>query len=228
MKKKIQNKIEEYEKGIEARKEIYNKVLDEISEIDKQIGQIERNKDTILNIIEKRTNVKESYVQLIEVVQNNIEMWSNKLEAYKTHLDNCNYYSMFFAAYMSYATVFNGILYMKIDSYRKKFRNFFTMKAEQMNLKVIINFDYYTFIKEFLDLNKDKQTLLIYLSKYDYYTRENILLMKMIDKTPYIIDHHNLGKSIIRDINQLTKTTFINPKESSFLETVEKVIKEVE
>ena len=51
MKKKIQSKIEEYEKGIEARKEIYNKVLDEISEIDKQIGQIERNKDTILNII---------------------------------------------------------------------------------------------------------------------------------------------------------------------------------
>ena len=96
MKKTILKKIDEYEKAIELRKENYNKILDEISVIDKKI------------------NIKDSYQQFIELIERKIEFWMKKHENIQIHLENCDFYAIFYAAYMSYATPFNCKKFIKI------------------------------------------------------------------------------------------------------------------
>ena len=116
---------------------------------------------------------------------------------------------------------------INLDSYRKKLKNFFTKKAEQLNINLVVKLDYYYFVSEFLEIKNDKQALLLTISRFEEFTRENILLMKMIGLTPYLIDHFNITKQILKELYQTVKLTFIGFKDLAFVETVDKILKEV-
>ena len=49
----------------------------------------------------------------------------------------------------------------------------------------------------------------------------------MVEKTPYIIDHNHIAKLVLKDYYQTIKIVFINTKESTFTENVDKNLKEV-
>ena len=100
-------KIKEYENAIQSKKEIINKTLDEIFEIDKNIGQIERAKENIQTIIDKKNNYIETYSHFKEIISRRMEFWKKKEELTQINMQNCDFYAIFFAAYMSYASVFN-------------------------------------------------------------------------------------------------------------------------
>ena len=104
-------KIEELGKVIEVRKEQSYKVLDEISEIEKQIGQIEKNKQLIINVIERRISMTESYKEFIELVERKNEFWKKKLEINLINIENTEFYAIFFSAYLSYAAPLNRITF---------------------------------------------------------------------------------------------------------------------
>ena len=68
---------------------------------------------------------------------------------------------------------------LKLDSYRKKLKIYFLKKAEELKIKLVTTLDYYIFTTEFLEINKDRQSLLFTISRFEEFTRENILLIKI-------------------------------------------------
>jgi len=101
-------KIEEIEKIIAGKKENFGKVADQISEIERQISEIDRAKQKIQLIIDRRVNMKATFNALIEIVNIKMDFFSKKLEETSYLISLADYYTIFIASYLSYASIFTS------------------------------------------------------------------------------------------------------------------------
>ncbi len=78
-------------------------------------------------------------------------------------------------------------------------------------------------------MNKDKKEFLVNLCNYDNYTKENLLIMNLTNKIPFIIDSNKIAKSILGDFisRSYVKLNVIKPIDSNYMEVIEKSLKEV-
>ncbi len=108
IRRKVQMKIEEIEKIIAGKKENFGKVADQISEIERQISEIDRAKQKIQLIIDRRVNMKATFNALIEIVNIKMAFFSKKLEETSYLISLADYYTIFIASYLSYASMFTS------------------------------------------------------------------------------------------------------------------------
>ena len=128
---------------------------------------------------------------------------------------------MFVSAYIAYAGVFNS-------SYRRRIKNFFKKKAEDLKLS-IHKIEFVPIVSEILNLKKNKDLLLL-VNPFDEYVKENFILCHYNpNKTPFVIDHYRFSKTILAEYyekKESKKIIVTKPNDTSFLENVEKAMKQ--
>ena len=96
------------EKAIAGKKENFARVADQVSEIERQISEIERAKQQIQTIIDKRVNMKATFNGCIELLGNKMPFFTNKQIEASSIISFGDFYTVFIAAYLSYAPFFSS------------------------------------------------------------------------------------------------------------------------
>lgn len=215
------NKIQELEKSIAIKTENLKEVQSQIGELEKSISDIERIKSTVALRMKKRNDLKVICDEFIATANEKNDFWEDKRLTLDKKIENLEFYLAFLACYINYAAAFN-------NSFRKKIKNFFLEKSEEYGFLSIRSVNFYNIMLEFLDLKKEKE-IIINLIPYDEYTKENLLLIHLSKKTPYLIDHNRISKWIIKDFyekKEMKKTISVKQGDFDMDELLDKSMKE--
>ncbi len=215
------NKIEELEKSIAIKTENLKDVQAQIGELEKSISDIERIKSTVALRMKKRNDLKVICDEFIKIANDKKEFWEDKRTTLDKKIENLEFYLAFLSCYINYAPAFN-------NSYRKKIKDFFLKKSEDYGFLSIRTVNFYNIMLEFLDLKKEKD-IIINLIPYDEFTKENLLLIHLSKKVPFLIDHNRISKWIIKDfIENKENKKFVSVKQGDFDldENLDKSLKE--
>jgi len=214
-------KIAEMEKSVNAKGENIKEVQNQISELEKSISENDRIKMNLNLKIKNRNDLKLICEDFINTHTEKIEFWQDKGDALNKKLENLEFYLAFIACYINYAPAFNF-------SYRKKIKSFFLSKSEEYGFLSVKRINFYSIIQEFIDLKKEKD-IIIHLIPYDEFTKENLLLIHLSKKTPFLIDHNRVSKWILKefyDKKDNKKTTSVKQGDLDIEEVIDKALKD--
>lgn len=217
----INKKIAEIEKSINLKTENLKEVQTQISELEKSISDYDRIKMNLNLKIKNRNDLKIICDEFIVTMLDKNEFWQDKKESTNKKIENLEFYLAFLACYINYAPAFNY-------SFRKKIKNFFLSKSEEYGFLSIKNVNFYNIIQEFIDIKKEKD-IILNLIPYDEFTKENLLLIHLSKKTPYLIDHNRISKWILKefyDKKDNKKTISVKQGDTEMEEAIDKTMKE--
>lgn len=217
----INKKIFEFEKSLNIKSENLKEVQGQITELEKSISDNDRIKMNLNLKIKNRNELKLICEDFISTNNEKSEFWEEKRNSLNKKLENLEFYLAFLACYINYAPAFNY-------SYRKKIKSFFLSKSEEYGFLSIKTINFYNIILEFIDLKKEKD-IIINLLPYDEFTKENLLLIHLSKKVPFLIDHNRISKWILKefyDKKENKKTISVKQGDSDLDETIDRTLKD--
>lgn len=217
----INKKIFELEKSLNIKGENLKDVQGQITELEKSISDNDRIKMNLNLKIKNRNDLKLICEDYISTHNEKIEFWQEKRNTLNLKLENLEFYLAFLACYVNYAPAFN-------NSYRKKIKSFFLSKSEEYGFLSIKSINFYSIILEFIDLKKEKD-IIINLIPYDEFTKENLLLIHLSKKVPFLIDHNRISKWILKefyDKKDNKKTINVKQGDAELDENIDRTMKD--
>jgi hypothetical protein len=217
----INKKIFEFEKSLNIKSENLKEVQGQLNELEKSISDNDRIKMNLNLKIKNRNDLKLICEDFIATNNEKREFWQEKENSLNKKLENLEFYLAFLACYISYAPAFN-------NSYRKKIKSFFLSKSEEYGFLSIKSINFYIIIQEFIDLKKEKD-IIINLLPYDEFTKENLLLIHLSKKVPFLIDHNRISKWILKefyDKKDNKKTISVKQGDAELDENIDRTMKD--
>ena len=217
----LNKKILEHEKMINYHTEKLKEVSSEISMIERNIAENEKNKQKFVTQIEKRETMKKICEDFHDISKEKLDIWISKRDNVSRTLENIEFYTLFLSCYLNYAPPFNA-------SHRGKIKNFLFMKAESLGLTNLKRVEFYSLFFELNDIKKERDINQV-LGSFDDYTKENLLMMYLYKKIPFIIDHNRISKWTITeflDKREQRKIVITKQNEADFNENIDKSLKE--
>jgi len=217
----INKKLFEFEKSIKIKEENMKEVQTQISDLEKNQSDNDRIKMNLNLKIKNRNDLKLICEDYITTHSEKSEFWQEKLDSINKKLENLEFYLAFLACYINYAPAYNY-------SYRKKIKSFFLSKSEEYGFLSIKSINFYTIIQEFIDLKKEKD-IIINLIPYDQFTKENLLLIHLSKKVPFLIDHNRISKWILKefyDKKDNKKTISVKQGDAELDESIDRTMKD--
>ena len=216
------SKIDELNVVLSGKKSEMDKINEECGAIERIIKTQDNNKRRMLQVINKKTELIDINKGFLDLCKLKLELWEQKSQEINMLLTNYEFYLAYLSVYFIYGSLFQ-------HSQRKKITQFFTAKAERMNLVNITNLDFNTLLQDFTNDLKEKDLLRVY-NMFDDYTRENLTMINLCQKTPLIIDTTRMAKLILSEylekIEPSHRLTVANPLDKEFNTIVEKAMKE--
>ena len=217
--KDVEKKLEKQESELAKKKKELEVLTEDISKIEKELLELEKNKNKIQLSISKQIEMNQITTNFIELTNEKLPLWTSKKAEYESALKNFEFYLIFLSAFVAYAGHFNA-------TYRKKIKNFFKSKVDDLSISNSKKIDFIQIAMEMINLKKDKD-LLNSINVYDDIIKENFLIMHYNKRIPFVIDHYRVSKSIICEYFDRKDPRMIivtKSKDSDFMEQIDKAM----
>ena len=193
----LNTEIEGHNKTIKEFIQQATLIDNEITEIEKKLGDLDTKKSNSHNHLLKLQALRDCFNGFIEVANQKLYIWKSKKENIDIILKNFDFYLIVISSYLFYAAPLS-------NNYRKEFKSYLYSLSKSLNLKDIKEFDIYTIFLELLDSSNKDNEFCSSIGQYKDYLADNFTMMYIMkDKITYLIDTNCMSPDIIATFLEL-------------------------
>ena len=187
----LKKQVEEHKKNIKQFLQEATQIDNDIQEIEKAAADIDNNRNNLSGYLLKLNELKNCFTEYVEILGGKINIWKTKKINIDIILENYDFYLLYITCYLLYAAPLN-------KSYRKIFKKYLFSLAKKLELKNIKEFTLCGFFLEIFDCCGKDNEFCSAIYQYPEFLADNFIMIYIMKyKIPYLIDKKRVSMDII-------------------------------